>query len=461
MKKYILHFAVLGALLIGGTSCEDFLDVQPEGVLLEGEAISNQEDIERVLNSIYDVAANVYNGRLQAIGSLLGDNLNRPRTSTFMQEVYGRNTNIFNSDVAAVYLDAYIAVYRANWLLENIDLVEISSTRREEILVEARFIRALMHFEMVRYFGQPAGYTTDNSHLGIVIKTRTERELLPRNTVGEVYDFVIAEMKFAASKLPTSNGIYATKYAAQGVLADVYFQMNNYSQAAAYADSVIENGTATFMTTFNRYEAGANTEIIYGGRSYPSTNDNRGGSFNGFYRWDNQPNPNPELTLTQDLYNLVSSNPADLRDSVWMTVLNEGASNQMIVINKFNYDFIDVPVVHLTKLKLIRAEALAITGSNLETAIQDINDIRERAYGGNSQNVPTGSSASDILTAVRYERRIELMGEGDRGQDLKRLGAFGQINTIRGVDWNCPGQVLQFPSVERSNVFVMNEEGGC
>lgn len=461
MKKQIAKFTVIGALLLGGTGCNDFLDVKPEGVLLEGEAIQTQQDIENVLNSVYDVVANVYNGRIQAFGSLLGDNLNRPRTSTFMQEVYGRQTNIFNSDVSAVYLDAYRAVYRANWLIENINLIDMPSARRQEILDEARFLRAMMHFELVRYFGQPYGQTPDNSHLGIVIKTTTVRELVPRNTVGEVYNFVVDELSTVAQRLPESNGIFATKYAAYGVLADVYMQMNSFSMAAAYADSVIESGAFTMMTDFNRYEAEMNSEIVFGGFSFPSINDNRGGSFNGFYRWDNQPNPNPEFTMDRDFYNLVASNPDDLRDSLWMAVVNEGSPNELIVQSKFNYDFIDVPIVHLTKLKLIRAEALAMSNSDLPTAIQDINDIRERAYGGSTQNLDGTATVSDVLAAARYERRVELMCEGDRAHELKRLGVLGEINTIRGADWDCPGQVLQFPAVERSNVFVLNEEGGC
>lgn len=461
MKKRITQIAMIGALLIGGTACNDFLDVKPEGVLLEGEAIQNQEDMERVLNSIYDVTANVYNGRMQAFGTCLGDNIKRPRSSTFLQEVYGRNTNIFNSDVSAVYLDAYRAVYRANWLLENIDLVDVESVRRQEILDEARFIRALMHFEIVRYFAQPFGYTSDNSHPGIVIKTRTERELIPRNTVDEVYNFIIDELKEVSQRLPESNGIYASRYAALGALAEVHFQMNSFSKAAAYADTVIESNLYTMITGFDRFETGTNTEIVFGGHSFPSVNDNRGGSLSNFFRWDNQPNPNPELTMSKEFYDLVAATADDMRDSVWMSLLNEGNPNEIVVQSKFNYDFIDVPIIHLTKLKLIRAEALASVNSDLATAIQDVNDIRERAYGGTTQNLMAGATASEILTAVRYERRVELMCEGDRGHEMKRLGVLGEIQTIRGADWNCPGQVLQFPSVERSSVFVLNEEGGC
>ncbi len=461
MKKHITKIAMMAVLLIGGTACSDFLDVKPEGVLLEGEAIENADDMKEVLNSIYDVAANVYNGRMQAFGTCLGDNLIRPRSSTFLQEVYGRQTNIFNSDVSNVYLDAYRAVYRANWLLENIDLVEVPAAERQQILDEARFLRALMHFEMVRYFAQPYGFTSDNSHLGVVIKTRTDRELLARNTVAQVYNFVISELQDVSTRLPNSNSIFATRYAALGALAEVHWQMNDFSMAAAYADSVIESGNYALIPGFNRFEASNNTEIVFGGYSFASINDNRGGSFAGFYRWDNQPNPNPELTMDKSFYTLIQSNPDDIRDSVWMALVNEGAPNELVVNSKFNYDFMDVPIIHLTKLKLIRAEALAMTNSDLATAVQDINDIRERAYGGTSQNLDGTEPLSDIIDAVRYERRVELMCEGDRSHELKRLGVLGEITTIRGADWDCPGQVLQFPAVERSNVFILNEEGGC
>lgn len=461
MKKHISKLIVLSALLLGGTACNDFLDVKPEGVLLEEDAIKTQEDMERVLVSIYDVVANTYNGRMQVFGELLGDNLARPNTSPFLQEVYGRQTNIFNSDVSAVYLDAYRAVYRANWLIENINLVDMDATSRERILSEARFLRALMHFEMVRFFGQPYGYSPNNDHLGIVIKTTTERELVPRNTVQEVYDFVIDEMKTVAPQLPVSNGIFATKYAAQGALAEVYMQMNNFAMAAAYADSVIESGMYMMIGDFDRFTQGTNTEIVFGGYSFPGNNDNRGGAFAGNYRWDNQANPNPELRMNPDFFSLVEANADDLRDSVWMTKLNEGEPSEIVALNKFNTDFIDVPIIHLTKLKLIRAEALASSSTNLPTAIQDVNDIRERAYGGTTQNLDPAATAVDILSAVRLERRIELMGEGDRVHQLKRLGVLGEIQTIRGVDWDCPGMILQFPSVERSDVFTMNQEGGC
>jgi hypothetical protein len=112
-------------------------------------------------------------------------------------------------------------------------------------------------------------------------------------------------------------------------------------------------------------------------------------------------------------------------------------------------------------MKLIRAEALAALGSDLATAIQDVNDIRERAYGGPQKNLAGSAGASAILTAVRFERRIEMLGEGNRVQQLKRRGANGESITIRNAPWNCPGMVLQFPVSELTDIFPLNETGGC
>jgi hypothetical protein len=115
----------------------------------------------------------------------------------------------------------------------------------------------------------------------------------------------------------------------------------------------------------------------------------------------------------------------------------------------------------LTELKLMRAESYAINNVNLAQAIQDVNDIRDRAYGAGVNPLPGTANSADIIQAVRFERRIEMFAEGNRTQDLKRQGAFGEAIVIRGAPWNCDGMVLQFPISEKSDVFVLNPQGGC
>jgi hypothetical protein len=83
-----------------------------------------------------------------------------------------------------------------------------------------------------------------------------------------------------------------------------------------------------------------------------------------------------------------------------------------------------------------------------------INALRQRA---NVSDL-TAMTIADVMN----ERRLELACEGDRLFQLKRQGVLGEIQKIRGVDWDCPGMVLQFPNFEgTAQGFIYNEEGGC
>src|SRR5690606_29446326 len=130
----------------------------------------------------------------------------------------------FNSDVGGYFKEPYTAILRANEVLERMGDVELSEAEKNRFEGEAKFIRAICHFELVRLFGQPFGYTPDNSHLGIVIKTSTEISALQRGTVKEAYDQVLEDLFDAEGLLPETNGVYATTYAAKAYLAKVYFQ---------------------------------------------------------------------------------------------------------------------------------------------------------------------------------------------------------------------------------------------
>lgn len=155
------------------------------------------------------------------------------------------------------------------------------------------------------------------------------------------------------------------------------------------------------------------------------------------------------------MFNLGTSNASDAR-AAWYE-----ESEEYYALNKFNGDYLTVPYITITELKLTRAEAAAELNQHLATAEQDLQDIMDRAYGTGTEDAP--SNAAALITEVRVERRKEFVGEGDIGQQLKRRGALGENIIVRGAPWDCPGMVLQFPQSEIANIpgFVRNEEGGC
>jgi starch-binding outer membrane protein, SusD/RagB family len=468
MKKTIIYISILCTGL-AFTGCKKWLDVGPENVILQEDALKTPDDLQRLLVSCYDVMGNTFNGNVQNIAELLSDNVQQPLNNLEMTAVYDRETTFFNNTINNVYTDLYRSVYRCNTLLESFDLIEgLSTEDRLRIESEARFIRAINHWWALKLYAQPWGATADNSHLGIVIRSVASQEPLARSTVKEAYDFIIADLEYAFNNLPASNGAYANRYAAAALLAHVYFQQNNYNSAVAYSNEVINSGVYTMEPTLDYFRAMSpealgttNPEAIFSIVSINNSEivDARNKGFRDNYWADVA---GAQLSYSSDLNNFFNLTPSDGRISAW--ILSASGQVQALRFGSENMSsfFFNIPLLRMSVLKLIRAEALAELGSDLSTAIQDVNDIRARAFGAGINDLSSGSSANEIIAAARDEFRKETISEGLRIDQIRRLGALGENIEVRNAPWNCPGMAIQFPNSEFTGaLFIGNPEGGC
>ncbi|RYY53829.1 MAG: RagB/SusD family nutrient uptake outer membrane protein, partial [Chitinophagaceae bacterium] len=283
-----------------------------------------------------------------------------------------------------------------------------------------------------------------------------------RSTVKEVYDQVIADLKAAETLLPAApaNGKYytVTQWAAKAYLAKVYFQQNDFVNAFKYSNEVISSNRFLLDTDLDeRFSMGGSTEGIFS-IEYTPTFYMPGGELRGAFRSDVGL---PNFRFTDQYYGLATARGADKRRAWYSNTLQAGFN----LLTKFNKNEFDVPVVHLTEIQLIRAESAAETGAaNLATGIADINAIMTRAYGATTFNLASNASAALVISTTRTEREFELVGEGSRVQEIKRIGARSSSNIDRrGSVWNCNGMILQFPKGEQDAFpgFQMNAEGGC
>lgn len=469
MKLRIKVLSIGLMLILSLSACEKMIDITPNDVLLAEDAIKSPQDLQNLLASCYDAIANRLDGEAQFYNDLLADDVEKPfrDDNGFRTEIWNRNTNIFNSSVRELYQGFYTPVFRINSMDDYYDkLTELTSEEEARIRGEASFLRALCHFEVVKLWANPAGFTADNSHPGIPIRKVTSREGIQRSTTAEVYAYIISELQFAITNLPSDNGNYADKNAAKALLAMVYFQMNDFANARPLLDDVINNGGYTLSDSIDRYHpnrAGLEQEFIF---SFVSVNgtDNRGDDFIGNYRNDVG---TANVGIRREIYNLIKDDSTDIRGNL-VGVVNEGQANEYFICRKFNNDYFACPYLTLTQMLLTRAEVAAELG-DAGTASDDLNLIIARAYPGNAAKLTSaGLGAANLLVIARTERRKELFCEGDRVQSLKRIGARGTNSlvpnsavTIRSAPWNCPGLALQFPSTEQTSVFIMNETGGC
>jgi len=374
-----------------------------------------------------------------------------------MVNIYKRYTTGYFTD-NETYEQAYICILRSNLILENMEQVtEMTAEDSKRMTAEAKFLRAISHFAVVRLFAQPYGYTANNDHPGIAIKTNSKVELLPRNTVAEVYAQIIKDLTEAEADLPSTNSdfVYATNWAAKAALAQVYFQMHDYDNAYNKSSEVINSTIFTFEPTLKMTLP--ESELIFKLVSNEASGKRVGSDF-GAYRSDGTNIPN--IRVAPDVYNnVIKASSGDMRIDSFYTVVNPGAENEYIAFTKYNTEYATVPVFRLTEQKLLRAEAALLKSSpDVATAIQDVNDIRTRAFGNASKNLAPTAGADVALSAVRTERRLELMGEGYQLHDLKRRGAAGENILIRGVDWDYVGLVIQFGASEANELFKANPE---
>jgi hypothetical protein len=450
---FFLSIAVMGGAMV---SCDNMIETPPPNELLVDDAIKTTDDLQRLLNASYNEVANTFGGFSQMMSEMQSDNLSSPNNND-LRELHSHNVLFFNSTCGGYYSILYRAIFRANFVQDNMDKVaDLSQADRDRLTGEIKFIRALCHFTAVRMFAHPYGYSAKNDHPGIAIVKAASTKPSPRLTVAEAYDAILSDLKDAEAILPESNGDYADKMSAKALLAHVYFQMGKYNDASTYASAVIDSKKYTLSDTVNVFSSAASTEHIFKIVS-TGVNDKRSGGYS-----DNYSPGNPTCQMARDFWASVKDDAAIDKRLKLLTVVNAGAQNEFVKSELFNAPFFNVPVLHLTQMHLIRAEALAKSGGDLATASADINAIITRAYTDNSRLIPSGATAQQIIDATRAQRRLELLFQGDRTPEIKRLGAVESQNIfVRGHRWDCPGFLLQFPITEKTTIFEINPTGGC
>ncbi len=442
-------------------SCSKKLDLEPRQSIDATTAIQTPEDVEAAVIGAYSVMGG---------GALFGTNLLMvPETQasyypnselyaswrgTFTgQQQIGRKTmNRNNGEAARVWTAAYLAINTANIVLDNLGVVT-DADQKSQFEGEALFVRGVMHFELVRYFGLPWGATVNNDQPGVVIKTKVSKteadaaEKLPRNKVSEVYAQVISDLTAAAAKLPDDNGTRADKFTSLAFLAKVYLQQGNYLKARDAADQVIKS---------DKYKMNASVRAVFDNKNTDESifeiqqNDqNNAGTSNdgmatffaslpGIGRGD--------VRISSSFVNSYNAN--DLRRIEWFYI-GTGARPGNWYCGKWKSFSQNLPVVRIAEMYLIRAESNIRLGTVVgDTPENDLAEIRNPIR----TNLPV--IANPTLNQVLAERGFELAFEGFKIHEIKRLKqSFSNYTWIDNI------LVFPIPQIEvdaTSGILIQN-----
>jgi starch-binding outer membrane protein, SusD/RagB family len=461
------HIILLSMFVVLG-SCSKLVEVDPPIINTNGDNVFNDNSTAvAVLTGIY---TNMSNAQVNTevgwltnvcfLTGLTGDELSLVNKSDGTFAPYYSN-NI--SPTANTWLNFYNIIFIANSAIEGLSKSSnLTLDVKNQLLGEAKFIRAFTFFYLVNLYGDvPMPLTTDYQ------LNRT----LPRSPTNDVYNQIEEDLKAAKQLLAdhfvaadcisqTTERVRPIKWAASALLARVYLYRSKFVEAEAESDSLISRSDLFNIVDLDQCFLKNNNEAIWqlqpvGTADLKTANTPEGTVFNisiagdiNFY----------SVYLTNSVVS--SFDNRDLRRSHWIDSIT---SNGMIYYFPYKYkvgqENVETKeystVLRLSEQYLIRAEARIQQGKITE-GLDDLNIIRKRATDMSAPEtqqlpqLPTSNVSSDVaMQLVDRERYNELFTEwGHRWFDMKRRGTITKILSVVKSGWQDTDQLFPLPKAE-------------
>jgi tetratricopeptide (TPR) repeat protein len=421
MKNFKKYYIGACSMLLLLSACNKDLDLKPYQSIEQSQALLTSDDVKITLTGAYNRMglSSLYGGGTFLYPDMLADASYINWTGTY-QELTQMNDQAMLTDNDFVnnnWLYGYEVINQTNNVLANIALVDASD--RDRVQGEAEFLRGLTYFDLARLFGRAwnDGDPAVNPAVPIVLTPTTvisTASYVKRATVAQVYAQAIADLTDAEAKLPVTNSYLASKYAASAILARVYLQKGDYTNAVVEADKVIEvmNGKNNLYSLTPAYadefpnpqgttpiHVDNTTEDIFAMQVTAKQGIN---SLNTYYasttyggRGDIKIRPN----FLTDYFKA-----GDTRAKLYKYD-DPSDHSSSLRCRKFDNSLGNVHIVRLAEMYLIRAEGNLVNGTQIgNTPLYDVDTVRSRAGAKKLSSV--------VIQDVWDERVRELAFEG-------------------------------------------------
>jgi len=447
--KYIIVFLVSTFTII---SCsDDFVDVASQNESSENY-FNTEQDYQDALIGAYDLLQSTYLNVM--LGEIASDNtLAGGESATDVPGIQQIDDMIHtpnNEQLRSIWGWMFAGVNRANYILEFQDKIEFNG--KENVLAQARFLRAYYYFELVKWFGDVPLIVDQRFLFG-------DQFEVDRTPKAQVYAQIELDLIYAADNLPYTQTQLGrvTKGAAEALLGKVYLYQNKFGAAALVLEDLINFGphdlVADYTTIFendNENSIESVFEVQYAdleGAGFGCLQCSEGNvavGFNGIRNY-NGPLFDSGFSFnvpTQEAVDAFESDDPRLETAIldinaWATATgatfgtgNEhtGYYNRKYIARQGDSNIGDQNLTNPNNYRAIRyadvllmaAEALN-RGSIADDRAQNyLNQVRQRAFGDMDHSITVTGSA--LTEAIYQERRVELVGEGHRFFDLVRTG---------------------------------------
>jgi hypothetical protein len=446
-----LALAATAALTLAACNDDAFLTEVPIDFVGPGNFYNTRADALAAVNGVYSTLENTsgtnYYGGLFVMLVEYPTEMQTPYLSAGNERSLVDNYNYTpgHNYIYQSWVGAYAAINRANAVIAHVPGIQMDTVLRNRIVGEAKFLRALNYFNLVRLFGGVPLETVETTSLDSLQK--------PRATAAETYAFIEQDLLDAIKVLPkgstygSSDIGRASRGAAKTLLAKMYLQRAGTGVSAAPAtDYQAALTTLQEIETTEGYSLVANysdlfdmkhevnSEVIFDIQCMRSTglgchvsnqvaprNSNYGSSQNGSFEgeqpfYDEFKTTDKRRTATWQLSFVNKSNAVVLWDPTQSASKPYGADTPYM--HKFldslstGDDEANYIILRYGDNLLMKSEAINELQGPTLAAYAGVNAVRARA--GIGDLVP-GLSQAAFRDSVFHERRLELAMEGPNG----------------------------------------------
>ncbi|MEM9820829.1 MAG: RagB/SusD family nutrient uptake outer membrane protein [Bacteroidota bacterium] len=492
MRKYFTLFLL--PLLFSLIGCSGFLDREPLDEIVSDNFYRTPSEVNSALLSAYVALQDLdWYGKAWMMLEVPSDNSQPGGTDPEFSPIDNFTMNGDTPPVATFWATRYRLITFSNIILSKIPNSELDEVQSNVFSAEARFLRGLAYFDLVRIYGGVPLITTP--------PVQGENMLFERDLANDVYAFIKEDLAFAVDHLPLRRGGEnlgrATKGSAAALLAKVHLTRREYGQSRDRAKQVIDSGEYALMADYAdnwRLEtADNNSEAIFQVQYSGCGAFGTGNAMQAFFApwgegitkdrdgWGSQiptspVNNNPGTTISDAFEdNDLRKDPTIMTPNTHYPEINaidggytypsNGASASMTNIKKYvvgsggNICFMSTPMnAHLIRyadVLLIYAESLMeIQGGETANAeaLQYFNEVRARA------------GLEDLAFINREimleERRLEFAFENQRWFDLVRTGKAVELLTLHGKNIQNHHVLFPLPSAELETNPLLTQNPG-
>lgn len=454
MKKIVCYTMLLLAIF-GQYACKKDLNALPPQARVEGNVIIDQKSAEVAMNGAYSRLAIV--GLSLSVTSTtfaLRHEISPAMFAGLMQYAFGRRAEYINAVTpigsVSFWTPKYALLNAANGVIEGVNELADSKfvgSRKNEMLAEARFLRAYGHFGLLSYYSE---WYNINSPYGVMLRKeplRLSNAAVARSSVKDSYDYILQDLDFAiANAADIRPNYYANKTAAKALKMRVLMlrgQGEDYTNIIKLANEIMANSAYALESSLRdlmQVKGLTSKEVILGITPFATQVDKRSGyefiqssvylSSPQFRKLlENDPRESWMLTKA------TNSTRVSIRDSIYMS-------------KYFGPKVEESYVFRLTETYLLKAEAIVRSGGSLADASVILKEVMGKAGVTNFTSVDNATTPALMLIEIYKEFSRNMVAEdGIEWLALLRL-PFETVKQLRPTIKEQKQYIMPIPFTE-------------